>query len=200
MSRPRKFTDSEILKVAAQVFEEGGLQASTERIAQELGISQPALFKRFGTKKELSFRAVLFSLNQNLAGYLSEISYDKREFKVQLIERCEKTCAFMQTQMPKIRLMQSLGIDLLIQTIPQDESPPIKHHRAMTRWFQAAIDAGHIKPSSAKNLATIFMGAMIAHVQLRDFSDTEITSVKAYSKVVANTLIKGLNPVEEHHI
>ena len=101
MSRPRKFTDAEIFKAASKIFEESGLKASTESIAEALGISQPALFKRFGTKKELSFRSVLYSLNQNLDGYLLEIQYDDRPFDIQLIERCEKAIAFMQTQMPK---------------------------------------------------------------------------------------------------
>jgi AcrR family transcriptional regulator len=49
----------EILDAAVQEFAEGGLHgASTEEIARRAGISQPYVFRLFGTKKEL-FRAVV---------------------------------------------------------------------------------------------------------------------------------------------
>jgi AcrR family transcriptional regulator len=49
----------EILDAALLEFAEGGLHgASTEAIAQRAGISQPYVFRLFGTKKEL-FRAVV---------------------------------------------------------------------------------------------------------------------------------------------
>jgi AcrR family transcriptional regulator len=49
----------EILQAALEVFAERGLQAaSTEEIARRAGISQPYVFRLFGTKKEL-FTAVV---------------------------------------------------------------------------------------------------------------------------------------------
>src|SRR6266487_1519137 len=49
----------EILDAALVVFAEQGLQgASTEDIARRAGISQPYVFRLFGTKKEL-FKAVV---------------------------------------------------------------------------------------------------------------------------------------------
>src|SRR5215831_2777735 len=43
----------EILDAALPVFAEFGLAASTEEIARRAGISQPYVFRIFGTKKEL---------------------------------------------------------------------------------------------------------------------------------------------------
>ena len=44
----------DILDAALQVFAERGYQgASTEEIARRAGISQPYVFRLFGTKKEL---------------------------------------------------------------------------------------------------------------------------------------------------
>src|SRR6478735_1970805 len=49
----------DILDAALHEFAEGGLHgASTEDIARRAGISQPYVFRLFGTKKEL-FRAVV---------------------------------------------------------------------------------------------------------------------------------------------
>jgi AcrR family transcriptional regulator len=48
----------EILEAAVKEFAYGGLHGtSTERIAQRAGISQPYLFRLFGTKKELFIAA-----------------------------------------------------------------------------------------------------------------------------------------------
>src|SRR5215831_12727905 len=62
VSTERKSKDArreEILDAALLEFAEGGLHgASTEDIARRAGISQPYVFRLFGTKKEL-FRAVV---------------------------------------------------------------------------------------------------------------------------------------------
>jgi AcrR family transcriptional regulator len=62
VTRERKSKDvrrEEILDAALLEFAEGGLHgASTEDIARRAGISQPYVFRLFGTKKEL-FRAVV---------------------------------------------------------------------------------------------------------------------------------------------
>src|SRR3954466_2040120 len=48
----------EILDAALEVFAQYGPAASTEEIAAKAGISQPYVFRLFGTKKEL-FKAVV---------------------------------------------------------------------------------------------------------------------------------------------
>ena len=49
--RPQQVTDKDILEVAQRVFLKDGYAAPVSAISNELNISQPALFKRFGTKK-----------------------------------------------------------------------------------------------------------------------------------------------------
>jgi len=59
---PRRTADerrAEILDVARSAFADTGLDGtSTERIAERVGISQPYLFRLFGTKKQLFLAAV----------------------------------------------------------------------------------------------------------------------------------------------
>lgn len=58
MSRPKSIETEDILAIARDVFlAEGGL-GSTKEIARRAGISEPALFKRFGTKNALFFAAL----------------------------------------------------------------------------------------------------------------------------------------------
>jgi AcrR family transcriptional regulator len=57
----------EILVVALEEFGESGLHGtSTDTIAQKAGVSQPYLFRLFGTKKELYLESVRRCLRQTL--------------------------------------------------------------------------------------------------------------------------------------
>jgi len=57
----------EILVVALEEFVDGGIHgASTEAIARKAGVSQPYLFRLFGTKKELYLEAVRRCLRETL--------------------------------------------------------------------------------------------------------------------------------------
>lgn len=58
-ARPRQISDDEILEVACACFLENGPSVSVQVIADRLGISQPALFKRFTTKENLMLAALI---------------------------------------------------------------------------------------------------------------------------------------------
>ena len=59
MGRPRTVSDDVILEAARAVFLEQGPGASTQSIADRLSVSQAALFKRFGTKRDLMIAALM---------------------------------------------------------------------------------------------------------------------------------------------
>jgi len=51
MGRNKLIDDDELLRVAREIFREGGPTATTRNIASAAGISQAALYQRFGRKK-----------------------------------------------------------------------------------------------------------------------------------------------------
>ena len=59
MARPSSVSDEDILAAAKTAFLQHGPQVSPQVIADAVGLSQPALFKRFGTKTRLMFRALV---------------------------------------------------------------------------------------------------------------------------------------------
>ena len=59
MARPQTVTDTEILEVTRALLAEQGPGVSLATIGRALGVSAPALIKRFGSKEELVFRALL---------------------------------------------------------------------------------------------------------------------------------------------
>jgi AcrR family transcriptional regulator len=58
VGRAKTIADEKILRLARQVFREGGHAASTRDIARAAGISQGVLFQRFGSKEALFLRAM----------------------------------------------------------------------------------------------------------------------------------------------
>ena len=65
--KSREVRREEILDAALAVFAEQGLHgASTEEIARRAGISQPYVFRLFGTKKELYIAVVARCFRQTL--------------------------------------------------------------------------------------------------------------------------------------
>jgi AcrR family transcriptional regulator len=60
----------EIIRVAVKEFGRTGLHGtSTETIAHEVGVSQPYIFRLFGTKKELFMEAVRWGFDHTIARF-----------------------------------------------------------------------------------------------------------------------------------
>jgi AcrR family transcriptional regulator len=157
--RPRSFTDEELLDAARRVFLEHGPGASTSLIAQELGVSQPALFRRVRTKQELMLR----SLIPRELPWVAELERgpDERPVPVQLDELSRKIDAFMIEQMPCISVLSAAGIrpEAFIET-EGETWPGHRAHEAMLAWFTALADQGRIVAPSPRALATAFQASL----------------------------------------
>lgn len=58
MSRPKRISDADVLRLAREVILSRGVSVSTVEIAAHVGLSQPTLFQRFGDKPTLLRRAL----------------------------------------------------------------------------------------------------------------------------------------------
>ncbi len=118
----------EILDAALVVFAEQGLQAaSTDEIARRAGISQPYVFRLFGTKKEL-FSAVVARCFRQTLGIFQQAAEGKRgEEALQAIgaaydELLRGDRVYLRSQMqayaacddPEIRSVVQLGFGDLV--------------------------------------------------------------------------------------
>jgi len=193
MARPQKVSDEEILDVARKSFIEHGASLSTSKIAEALGVSQAALFKRFGTKKQLLFRAMMPPQVPPWA-MIAGSGPDERPIELQLNEIAVAIIVFFKTMLPCIMVLRSSGInpeDLLAKF---DTPPPVVGHRAVAAWFRRAMDQGRIRECDASMLAFNFIGAfhgriMIDHLARGYFGpmDTE-----AYAAHTVDMMMRGL--------
>lgn len=157
--RPRSFTDDELFDTARRVFLEHGPGASTDLIAQELGVSQAALFKRIGTKQELMIR----SLMPRDLPWIEELERgpDARPVPEQLRELADKIEAFLVQQMPCIAVLRAAGIRPTDITPREGECwPGLRSHQAMVGWFAALAEQGRIVAPSPAAVATAFNASL----------------------------------------
>jgi AcrR family transcriptional regulator len=111
----------EILDVAMALFAEKGLHAaSTEEIARLAGISQPYVFRLFGTKKELYMAVVARCFRQTL-GLMQQAAEGKRgEEAMQAIglaygELLESNRTFLRAQMQAYAACDDADICAVVQ-------------------------------------------------------------------------------------
>ncbi len=66
--RPRRVSDDDILVAARRCLLQQGAAVSLDTIAHCVGVSGPAVLKRFGTKEQLVTRALLSDAPPDLSG------------------------------------------------------------------------------------------------------------------------------------
>jgi AcrR family transcriptional regulator len=168
MGRPRQVLDEDILEVARACFIEHGASVSTEVIAARLGVSGPALLKRFGSKRELLKAAFLVGKFPPWLP-LVEAGPDGRELRGQLLEIARTVDAFFRQIVPAIAVLREAGITPEEWKINGKEAPPARTHDVMKGWFRKAQEQGRLREGDPGVMAGVFLAGMqhryfLAHV------------------------------------
>ena len=159
MGRPRQVSDEEILQVATAALLDDPT-ASTTTIAERLGLSQAALFKRFGTKAELIHRALGVEGGPPWIAALAD-GPDDRPISAQLLAIGGEIEAFFHYLVPRLSALRALGVDGAALLHRCAAPPPVIGHQALTAWFARAQAAGRIRAHGCNpaSLATGFLGS-----------------------------------------
>jgi AcrR family transcriptional regulator len=105
MARPRQVTDEELLKIALGCFLEQGPNVSTQVIADRAGLSQPAVFKRFGTKEELFLQAIAPPEHLPVLDWI-DASPSPGPIRPQLVQLIERVWETLSWVLPQVRLLR----------------------------------------------------------------------------------------------
>src|ERR1700704_6691752 len=109
MARPRIVSDERILDATRAAVRLKGPSVSLDTIAARLGISQPALLKRFGTRNKLFIAALK---PPEKPPFLPQIDSgpDDRPLQQQLQELLEAMAEFFDEMAPCISALRESGI------------------------------------------------------------------------------------------
>jgi AcrR family transcriptional regulator len=156
VARPRLKTDDELLEIARAAFLVHGSRASTGEIAATAGLSEAALFKRFGSKQAMLLRAIEPLVNNSFEG-----PFPDRLSLEGLVEVGEGLLRHLGAIVPLVLMTMS--------HIPQCELPaglhgpepaPHRTFRAFERYFREQMRIEHIRKVHPAVLARTFIGAI----------------------------------------
>lgn len=160
MARPRLITDEQILHAMRDTVLEHGPHVSLEVVAEQLGVTSPALLKRFGSREGLMVAA----LKPPMAPAWLQVvegGPDLRPFGEQLMQLFKEMESFFALTVPCMSALRESGIPWGRVFPKQDfKQLPARTHLALTRWLERARDLGLIDGEGLSVAANAMLGAL----------------------------------------
>ncbi len=142
MARPRLISDAQILDATRTAVAESGPGVSLDVVAGKLGVSQPALLKRFGSRQKLMVAALRPPAEPPYAAKL-RAGPDDRPLREQLAEVIGWLFAYFEENAPLIAALRESGIPMCDVFPPSDgEPPPLRIKRGVSEWLRRARTKG----------------------------------------------------------
>lgn len=195
MARPRTISDDQILQAARECFYEHGPSVATDVIAEQLGVSPQALFKRFNNKQDLMLAAVAPS-GQAPWIPLVEAGPDDRPLSDQLTEILSELAEFFVDIARRMSVLRWSGTDPKTLMERYDEPPPITDIRVLSGWLKRAVERGLIRQIDFNAAAMLMLTSMHGPAMLTDMLGQHPTghSRPEYVAFIVDMLLQGMVP------
>ncbi len=193
--RPKIATDAELLDIARECFLSRGPSVSTNFIADQAGVSQATLFKRFGTKGDLMFKALGLDDVRPWLPRL-EAGPDDRPIDAQLRELANALVQFFDRALPAMMAFRAAGpshVQLHLKDgAGEDAVPgPIRARLALTQWFERGQASGRLRDFDAATAAIAFIGA-VQGPALRNHLAGDEVDLDGYADQLVDTFWSGI--------
>ncbi|MBL9037839.1 MAG: TetR/AcrR family transcriptional regulator [Archangium sp.] len=166
MARPRLISDAQILDATRKAVFDEGAHVSLDVIADSLGVSQPALLKRFGTRKDLMLAALR---PPEVPTFTAQVDAgpDDRPLGVQLGEVFNVVCAYFEEHAPRLTALRESGIPIC-DIFPKNTLPtPLRTTKTLQGWLQRAQARQLVGPVDVETTAFAIMSTFIAHSHMK---------------------------------
>lgn len=168
MARPKQMSDKELLEIALECFLEYGSSVSAQTIADRVGISQPALFKRFGTKEELFLQAVIPPEDYPVIEWI-DAGPTAGPLQPQLGELLEKVAEMLAGVMPRVQLLREARIPAGTAMSRYKAPPPVQLIQSIARFIESAQQQGLVRSSlNPRFVAQWIFGALMGQYFLSE--------------------------------
>lgn len=198
MARPRQITDEQILAAMRASVLERGAGVSLDVVAERLGVTSPALLKRFGSRLELMLKALQ---PPDAPPWMAEFDRgpDARPLEVQLSEHFGRIWTFFENVIPCVSALRESGVPHE-KIFEGKRNAPVHAIRAISKWLEKAREAGLIEAEAPESVATAILGALqtraftshVAKVHYSTRSNREYLDdlVQLFSRALAPTRAK----------
>ena len=195
--RPKKTTDLELLTAVYHCLVRHGITASTQLIANEVGVSQATLFKRFGTKENLIQKTLITPIvGHQIFTRLKQLP-TKVSPVIQIEEISKALFLFFEETVPCVMLLRSGGFNLP-SMMQGKNTPPIMMRTLLTTWVEKLQSIHEIRLIPAESIALALLGA-IQHRAMRKhiLHDTMMTrSDEEYLSSIVEIFWTGISKGE----
>lgn len=131
--RPQRVTDIQIEKAAAAVFTQQGPAASLGAIAASLGITQPGLLHRVGSKEALLVRSLCPGVPAALV--LLHDGPGPGCLVAELETALTSFLGFLNEALPALSVLRFAGMDMSKIILPEGPPPPVAAREAVAGWI-----------------------------------------------------------------
>lgn len=158
MARPRLITDEQILTTMRSCVLERGAGVSLDVVAEQLGVTGPALLKRFGNRQELMLKALQ---PPDAPPWMAEFDRgpDERPLDAQLTEHFGRIWSFFEAVIPCVSALRESGVPHE-KIFEGKRNAPIHAIRAISKWLEKAQQTGLIHTEAPESVATAILGAL----------------------------------------
>lgn len=158
MARPRLITDEQILTTMRACVLERGAGVSLDVVAERLGVTSPALLKRFGSRLELMLKALQ---PPDAPPWMEEFDRgpDDRALELQLGEHFDRIWTFFEKIIPCVSALRESGVPHE-KIFEGKRNAPVHAIRAISKWLEKAQALGLIETSAPESVATAILGAL----------------------------------------
>ena len=198
--RPKKVSDEVILQTVRGCLREQGGSVSTQFIADQLGVSQATLFKRFGSKSNLLQTAILLPSKASKASKMLRFLCEepsKEPVREQMERMCLRLLKFFDEMLPSLASLHASGLTF-DDPLPE-EAPPVQARKHLTKWVGQLQEQGRMrKDVHPESIALTLIGTM-QHRPLRIhlLRDTTLTQTdEEYVSSIVEVLWQGLSPAK----
>lgn len=190
MPRRKTVTDEEILAAAQSLFLEEGPKASTRTLAKLAGISEAAIFQRFGTKEELFFAAMVPPPAQLRTMF--DVQPGEKSIVVNLESISGQIVAYFCKVMPIfLSLIAHPAFDMPT-FLRRHRLPAMRIEQEVLAYLNAEVALGRICSGSAQPTADILI-SRLHHLALSvTISELEAVDIERAIADTIDMLWKGL--------
>ncbi len=200
MGRPQTITDVDIARAARKVFLKLGPNTSTDAVAQELGVSAAAIFKRVGSKHMLLQMAFAPARPPAFLATLATGPSEGVSMREQLLSLAEQMTAFLRDVIPTILVMQTAGISPRAMGPSSSQTPRARTIQSTSAWLRRAQDARRLGPGCTDAMAALFVGSIEApcFVEHLDQRRRKRAALSSELESIIDVLWRGFAPTRHH--
>ena len=196
MTRPRQVTSEAILDAARTCAVERGPNVSLEVIAERLGVTPPALLKRFGSREAMMIAALRTAEVPSWVENLGSGPGDE-PLEEQLAALFTGILDYFSSEAARMSALCESRIPFHRIYDGERPPPPVQHTWALAGWLDRARARGLVDREDFEMVAIGMLGALHARAFLKHFFGRSFWrgSRGDYVKGLANLYARALAPV-----